>query len=38
MTEAEYLHKLDEIDRLPNSSGIALEPGRIWILLGEIAH
>ena len=37
MTETEYAHKLDELDRLLNDPDAPMEPSRIWSLLAEIS-
>ena len=37
MTETEYTHKLDELDRLLNDPEIELEPAKVWTLLDEIS-
>jgi hypothetical protein len=37
MTETEYKHKLDELDRLLNDSNVPMQPHRIWDLLAELA-
>ena len=37
MTETEYTHKLDELDRLLNDPEVALEPAKVWTLLDEIS-
>lgn len=38
MTEADYAHKLDELDRLLNDPDVPMEPSRVWSLLAEIAQ
>ena len=38
MTEAEYAHKLAEIDRLLNDPDVPMQPSRVWTLLAEIAE
>lgn len=38
MTDAEYLRKLDELDRLLNDPDVPMEPARVWSLLAEIAQ
>jgi hypothetical protein len=38
MTETEYAHKLDELDRLLNDPDVPIQPARVWSLLAEIAH
>jgi len=38
MTDADYEHKLDELDRLLNDPEAPLEPTRVWSLLAEISH
>jgi hypothetical protein len=37
MTEAEYAHKLDELERLLNDPEVQMEPARVWSLLAEIS-
>ncbi len=37
MTEADYRHKLDELDRLLNDPDVPMEPGRVWSLLAEVS-
>lgn len=37
MSEMEYDHKLDELDRLLNDPDVPMEPERVWSLLAEIA-
>ena len=37
MTEAEYRHKLDELDRLLNDPDTPLDASRVWSLLFETA-
>ena len=37
MTEAEYRHKLDELDRLLNDPKVPLDASRVWSLLFETA-
>jgi hypothetical protein len=37
MTETEYAHKLDEIERLLNDPEVQMEPARVWSLLAEIS-
>jgi hypothetical protein len=37
MTEAEYAHKLDELERLLNDPDVPMEPARVWSLLAEIS-
>ena len=37
MTEAEYRHKLDDIDRILNDPDVPLDAGRVWSLLSETA-
>lgn len=38
MTETDYAHKLDELDRLLNDPDAPMEPDRVWSLLAEIAQ
>jgi len=38
MTETDYAHKLDELDRLMNDPDAPMEPDRVWSLLTEIAQ
>jgi len=38
MSESEYAHKLDELDRLLNDPDVPMQPHRIWSLLAEIAE
>jgi hypothetical protein len=37
MTETEYAHKLDELERLLNDPDVPMEPARVWSLLAEIS-
>jgi hypothetical protein len=37
MSDLEYAHKLDELDRLLNDPDVPMEPERVWSLLAEIA-
>ncbi len=37
MTETEYTHKLDELERLLNDPDVPMEPARVWSLLAEIS-
>lgn len=37
MTEAEYRHKLDELDRILNDPDVPLDANRVWSLLSETA-
>lgn len=37
MTEAEYMRKLDELDRLLNDPDVPMAPDRIWSLLADVA-
>ena len=37
MTEAEYAHKLDELDRLLNDPDVPMQPSLVWSLLAEIS-
>ena len=38
MTEADFEHKLDELDRLLNDPDVPMEPEKIWALLAEISQ
>jgi hypothetical protein len=38
MTDVEYAHKLDELDRLLNDPDVPIEPVRVWSLLAELSH
>ena len=38
MTETEYTHKLDELDRLLNDPDVPMQPDRIWSLLADVAR
>ena len=38
MTKAEYLRKLNEVDRLLNDPTISMDPAKIWSLLADIAE
>ncbi len=38
MTDMEYTHKLNELDRLLNDPDVPMEPARVWSLLAEISH
>ena len=38
MTETDYQHKLDELDRLLNDPDAPLEPAQVWSLLAEVSH
>ena len=38
MTETEYTHKLDELDRLLNDPDVPMQPSLVWSLLAEISH
>ena len=38
VTEADYEHKLDELDRLLNDPDVPMEPEKIWSLLAEISQ
>ncbi|GAN76692.1 hypothetical protein Asru_0143_16 [Acidisphaera rubrifaciens HS-AP3] len=37
VTQFEYSHKLDELDRLLNDPDVPMEPARVWSLLAEIS-
>ena len=37
MTETEYAHKMDELERLLNDPEVQMEPARVWSLLAEIS-
>jgi hypothetical protein len=37
MSEHEYAHKLDEMDRLLNDPDVRLDADRVWSLLAELA-
>jgi len=38
VTEADYEHKLDELDRLLNDPDVPMEPEKVWSLLAEISQ
>ncbi len=38
MTETDYAHKLDELDRLLNDPEVPMEPARVWYLLAELSE
>ena len=38
MTEIDYAHKLDELERLLNDPDVRMEPARVWSILAEIAQ
>jgi hypothetical protein len=38
MTDVEYAHKLDELDRLLNDPDVPIEPVRVWSLLAELSR
>ncbi len=38
MTDTDYTHKLDELDRLLNDPDVPMEPARVWSLLAELSH
>jgi len=38
MTETEYTHKLDELDRLLNDPDVPMQPSLVWSLLAEISR
>ncbi len=38
MTEYEYIHKVDELDRLLNDPDVPIEPAKVWSLLAEISR
>jgi hypothetical protein len=38
MTEAEYAHKLAELDHLLNDPDVPMQPARVWALLAETAR
>jgi len=38
MTDADYTHKLDELERLLNDPDTRMEPARVWSLLAELAR
>jgi hypothetical protein len=38
MTETEYTHKLDELDRLLNDPDVPMQPMLVWSLLAEISR
>jgi hypothetical protein len=37
MSTAEYLRKLDELDRLLNDPDVPMQPDRIWSLLADVS-
>jgi ribosomal protein L12E/L44/L45/RPP1/RPP2 len=38
MTDTDFEHKLDELDRLLNDVEVPVEPAEVWSLLAEISH
>ncbi len=38
MTDRDYHHKLDELERLLNDPDVAMEPSRVWCLLAEVSQ
>jgi hypothetical protein len=38
MTDRDYDHKLDELDRLLNDPDVNMEPAKVWTLLAEISQ
>ena len=38
MTDTEYTHKLDELDRLLNDPDVPMEPALVGSLLAELSH
>jgi hypothetical protein len=38
MTDMDYAHKLDELERLLNDPDVPMEPARVWSLLAELSH
>jgi hypothetical protein len=38
MTDTDYTHKLDELDRLLNDPDVPMEAARVWSLLAELSH
>ena len=38
MTDKEYTHKLDELDRLLNDPEVPMEPALVWSLLAELSR
>ncbi len=38
MTEGDYDHKLDELDRLLNDPDSPMDPSKVWMLLAEVSH
>lgn len=38
MTDTDYTHKADELERLLNDPDTNMEPARVWSLLDELAR
>jgi len=38
MTEAEYVRKLEELDRQLNDPDIPMDPARVWALLADLSE
>ena len=38
MTDTDYSHKLDELERLLNDPDVRMEPARVWTILDELAR
>lgn len=38
MTDDEYTHKLDELERLLNDPDVAMQPARVWSLLADLSQ
>jgi hypothetical protein len=38
MTDMDFEHKLDELDRLLNDAEDPVEPAKVWSLLAEISY
>ncbi len=38
MSAAEYIRKLDELDRLLNDPDVPMQPDRIWSLLADVSR
>jgi hypothetical protein len=38
MTDRDYHHKLEELERLLNDPDVAMEPNRVWCLLAEVSQ
>lgn len=38
MTDLDYNHKLEELDRLLNDPDVRMEPNLVWSLLAEVSQ